>query len=131
MCAQVGEEPDFAGLTRELFEAVSRQDTESLESLVAGGFRTTGGVPGNRMSRDEWMGLVAGAFALQSFELREFVSTRDADTAVVSYGYSQAATYQDLEAPAEWFISDVWVRREGGWKLLGRHYEVLRGEDAK
>lgn len=122
-------EVDFRRLTHEVFDAFRRQDREALEPVVAHDFRTTGGVPGNRMSRGEWMDLVAGDFKLQSFALADTASTIDGDTAIVSYRYSQTATYNHQQTPPEWFISDVWVRRDGNWQLLGRHYEVLRDED--
>lgn len=116
----------FESRTREVFDAFQRKDGTKLRSLIRPEFGTTGGVPGNRMSGAEWAGLTETGFELRSFTVSEPSARVEGDTAVVSYSYTQDASYQGHSSAPDWFITDVWVRRDGEWQLLGRHYEILK-----
>jgi uncharacterized protein DUF4440 len=79
------------------------------------------------MSRDEWINLIDSGFVLRSLTLGDIATTIDGDTVVASYEYFQDTAYNGQQSPRDWFISDVWVRRDKAWQLLARHYEVTSG----
>jgi len=47
------------------------------------------------------------------------------DTAVTSYRMSAEATFEGMEIKRQLCITNVWMKREGAWKIVARHTASL------
>jgi ketosteroid isomerase-like protein len=106
-------------------DAQQRGDADALESLLAGDFKLVGPV-GFVLDKEQWIEQHRSG-ALQVSELRwDEVDVRDyGDTAVAIGHQSQEATYQGHPAGGEFRVTQLAVRRNGGWALAGMHLSPI------
>lgn len=120
-------EQEVVRLEHELQEAVRKQDRETLERLLAPGFRLASAR--GRWDRERWIETAVTSFRLESIKFENVDVTLDGDTAVVTSDVTQRATSDGRPAPSRWLMTDVWVKREEGWRLLVRHVDPLPEEE--
>jgi ketosteroid isomerase-like protein len=118
-------ENEIIALEHEVQQAVQEQDRETLERLIAPGFRLATTRSGNPGTREDWIATATGPFRIASFQMHDFTVTVDGDTAVVTRRMRQQAAQGDRKAIEHWFTTDVWVKRGPGWQLLARHSQPL------
>ena len=63
---------------------------------------------------------VVGQYDKDDLKIRGF-----GDTAVSSYRMSAAATFEGIEIKRELCITNVWMKRNGDWKIVARHTASL------
>ena len=63
---------------------------------------------------------VVGRYDKDDLKVRGF-----GDTAVSSYRMSAAATFEGIEIKRELCITNVWMKRNGDWKIVARHTASL------
>lgn len=125
---QVGK-PRARNLTRELaalevhlLECLILRDVESLDERVAEEFTLTTGRPGAEVrSRAEWLRVARDEYVLESFAIDEVVVRIYGEVAVVRMRYQQAGRMGKADRTGAYRLTDVFVCRDGDWRLVARH----------
>lgn len=115
-------EQELIDLEHEWLRAVSRNETEKLESIVGHEYTlTANGFPGGgaRLGRQEWMDTVP-AYEVHSHEFRSIVVQAYDDAAVVLADFDLRATVRGEDRSGAFAVTDVWVKREGRWQVVAR-----------
>jgi hypothetical protein len=107
-------------LERQLQDAVRRHDRESLESLLAEEFRTTGTSHLGTVDRDRWLGLATEGIEWESFEFRSAKCIVLGDVGVVASVVNRRGTVGGEDASGEFATVDTWLRRDGRWQIINR-----------
>jgi ketosteroid isomerase-like protein len=103
-------------------EAIAKQDVAAAGKFLADdyvlvGVRSTGF---DTVEREPWLQNLA-AMRLQSYET-EVVRVRiHGDSAVVSVKGGWHILHRGQEIDENFFLTDVWCKTEGGWKVALRH----------
>ena len=63
---------------------------------------------------------VVGRYDKDDLKVRAF-----GDTAVSSYRMSAEATFEGVEIKRQLCITNVWMKRNGGWQIIARHTASL------
>lgn len=110
----------FAGLERELAEAVRAHDATRLKQLLAEGFeQRDANAPDQPTPRAEWLAHLPPAFsdaAQQRFAVHDY-----GDTAVVSFTLTLPAGNARAGTAQTDFVVDVWRRASEHWQLAVRY----------
>jgi uncharacterized protein DUF4440 len=124
---------DFAALEVRWAQALELQDAATLEKLLAPEFLITG--VGSTVAdpvgdRAEWLANV-GRFPWPHHDVSDVRVALAGDTAVVKCIWSGRYPPQSLTEAGgfiRFLMTDVWVRRDGEWRVLGRHSSLPRPE---
>ena len=119
----------IASLEHELMDAWCRKDRAALERLLGEDFELSSAL-GRRMARDPWLEAAMDRLHINWFRF-EALEARPVDAAgevVVALGrVNQRATAEGREWHGSFLVTDVWVRRDGDWRLVARHGSALPG----
>lgn len=119
-------EEELFRLEIEFMEAVRKRDTAYLEEALGENFTLTTGRPGAEVrSRQEWLDITRDRYAIESFEFEWVRVEAYVDAAVVRSRYHQKATMDGQNRSSTYLMTDVWVRRDGRWRLVARHISPL------
>jgi ketosteroid isomerase-like protein len=118
-------EQAFLERERAWHDAIQRQDIPALEAFLAPEYTLTVAVTGEPLyvtERADYIEACRGFYVIHAYAFDE-VAVRDyGDVAVVSSRYRQRATLGGTEdRSAEFFLTDVWVRRDGRWQVSARY----------
>jgi ketosteroid isomerase-like protein len=117
---------ELARLEESWMRAMQERDAETLERLVADGFRFTAlHLAPEPMIREQWMGAAMGGYRIVSFAYLNMDIDVFGDTAVVHARYSQIANYDAVDLSHVYRLTDVWSRRDGSWQVVARHSSIL------
>jgi ketosteroid isomerase-like protein len=117
---------ELAKLEEGWMRAMQERDAETLERLVAPGFRFTAlHLHPEPMSRQQWMDAALGGYHIISFAYESMDIDLFGDTGVVHARYSQVASYQHVSLSNVFRLTDVWSRIDGRWQVVARHSSVL------
>jgi len=106
--------------------AMQMRDEETLERLVAPGFRFTAlHLAPEPMTREQWMGAAMGGYHIISFAYESMDIDVFGDTAVVHSRYSQVASYHHTSLSNAFRLTDIWSRIDGHWQVVARHSSIL------
>ena len=102
--------------------AMQERDEETLERLVAPGFRFTAvHLNPDPMTREQWMGAARDGYTILSFAYEHMDIDVFGDTAVIHARYSQIANYDAVNLSHGYRLTDIWARRNGRWQVVARH----------
>ena len=124
MAAFGGHSKDLTNRVRELHEAITHRDAQKIESLMWPEYIFHFNSPGTRVAlsppapRGVWLAK-AGADLTNGPLLWSAVDTRIyGDFAIVVSRYHWQGAYRGQAFDYEGFITDVWLSKNGEWKLL-------------
>ena len=109
-------------LSHDLIRAVSESDTGRLEQLLAAEFTLQGAA--GYLDRVQLIEAAAGPYEIDEFNYEEIQPEVYGNTAVVVSRYRQAGRFLGKELTCRMNVTDVWVRRDGGWRIVRRHATV-------
>lgn len=104
-------------------EAIRAQDREGLESFLAAEYTLTVAQPTGLSVTDRaaWLKNATTVYKLHEFTFKEIAVRRYGDVAVVSSFYTQRATVNGRDRSGDAFLTDVWVKVQGKWKVSARY----------
>jgi ketosteroid isomerase-like protein len=115
-------EAEIRSCQQQWMEAVRKRDHAALERIIAEEFElvsaTTGFVDRPRYFRE------IDEYELEEFEYLESKINLHGDWAISHSRYSQKASHQGRPLHADYYLSDVWVFRDGRWQVIVRHSSV-------
>src|SRR3954463_4786724 len=117
---------ELAHLEEEWMSAMQARDMDSLEQLVAEGFRFTAiHLYPEPMTREQWMGAAREGYAITSFAFEAMEIDVFGDTAVIYSRYSQVASWDQNNLSNVFRLTDVWAGGVRGWQAPPRHSSIL------
>lgn len=117
---------ELAKLEEEWMARMQARDMDRLEELVAPGFRFTAiHLDPEPMSREQWMGAAREGYTIVSFAFERMDIDVFGDTGVIHARYSQVASYQHTPLSNVFWLTDVWSRQDGMWRVVVRHSSIL------
>jgi hypothetical protein len=122
-----GRAEELRRLEERFMTAVAERDLDFLERHLGEEFRLITGRPGHETrDRAEWLEMTRSAYEIRSFRFDEFEVLDYDDVAVVRSRYSQEATMGDADRSQSYLMTDVWHRRDDGFRLVARHISPLQ-----
>jgi ketosteroid isomerase-like protein len=117
---------ELAQLQDDWMRAVQERDMETLERLVAPGFRFMAiHLHPEPMTREQWLDAAREGYTIVSFAYEELDPVVQGDTGVVHSRYSQVASYHTVSLSNVFRLTDVWSRVDGRWRVIARHSSIL------
>lgn len=117
------DDQEFRRLENAWTEAVKAQDEGRIASFLAPDYTLTVAQPAGLVSTDRatWLRNATTAFQVHEFAFKDLVVRRYGEVAVVSAIYTQRATVNGRERSGDAFLTDVWVKVGGEWKVSARY----------
>ncbi|GAB6197613.1 nuclear transport factor 2 family protein [Lysobacter xanthus] len=117
------ETEEFRRLEVAWSEAIRAQDRTKLESFLAPEYTLTAAQPTQLSVTDraEWLQNATTGYKLHEFTFKQIVVRRYGNVAVVSSFYTQRATVNGRDRSGDAFLTDVWVKVRGKWKVSARY----------
>jgi ketosteroid isomerase-like protein len=113
-------------LSNRWMRAVQERDGDTLEALVADGFRFTAiHLSPEPQERAAWIHTALTGYDITSFSFLEAEVIVCGDTGIVHSRYSQIASLDVTDLSNVFRLTDVWAREDGRWRVLARHSSVL------
>jgi ketosteroid isomerase-like protein len=114
-----------AELQRQWVAAIKDQDDKRISQLQDDGFFLAVGVQGRPLQivpRGRWLENLK-FYKIHSHNIDDMKVSVYGDTAVVLMLYTQQATVgrTPTDRSAQFLITDIWVKRKGGWRVAERH----------
>jgi len=117
---------ELARLEEAWMQAVEDRDMETLERLVAPGFRFMAiHLYPEPMTRAQWMDAAREGYTIVSFAFEKMEIDVDGDTGIIHSRYSQVASYQHVSLSNVFRLTDVWTRTQDSWQVMARHSSIL------
>ena len=117
-------EKEIWKLEEELTHTEMRVDVEALDRIYAEDIMVTApiGICVDKPAVMEEVRQAAGMATIKRYDKDDLRvrSYRD-DTAVTSYRIQAEATFEGAEINRQFFITNVWLKREGRWQIVARH----------
>ena len=111
----------FTGLEKQMLQAVQKKDKTSLQAMLDDDFEIY--MPdADPLAGDDWVdSVMAPAFSLKSYVLRQMAVVDLGDSAVVKYERILQSTYKGRNDGGEFFVVDLWKKNGDSWKLASRY----------
>jgi ketosteroid isomerase-like protein len=117
---------ELARLEEGWMRAVQDRDEETLERLVADGFRFMAiHLAPEPMNRQQWMDAAREGYRIVTFAFERMDIELFGDTAVIHSRYSQVASLFHENLSNVFRLTDVWSRIDGRWQVVARHSSIL------
>jgi ketosteroid isomerase-like protein len=117
---------ELAELEEGWMRAVQERDEETLERLVADGFRFMAiHLAPEPMTREQWMDAAREGYRIVTFAFERMDIELFGDTAVIHARYSQVASLFHENLSNVFRLTDVWSRIDGRWQVVARHSSIL------
>ena len=107
-------------LSREWMNAWVAVDLDTCERILDADF-VLSSARGVLMDRQKWLEMAAGPFAGESFEWLEMIVRPYGNFAIVHSKTFQKASVNGEDWSGTFLLTDVWIQRNTGWKVLSRH----------
>ena len=116
------DEREIRRLQQEWMNAWVRQDRDTIERILAPDYSlTVSSMPSRPVTREQWIGMLP-RYTAQAFEYRDMTVRLFGDVAVVSsIGRGIGAQIDGADRSFPFFLTDVWVRRDGRWQVAARY----------
>lgn len=104
-------------------EAMKAHNLDALEQIVAPDCRLIVGVAGRPfqiMSRERWLSTIH-LYEPEWIRFDDVQVTVAGDVGIVSILWTQKATVQGVDRSATFFVTDIWRRDDGTWRVIERH----------
>ncbi|MDB5492806.1 MAG: SnoaL 3 multi-domain protein [Phenylobacterium sp.] len=125
---------EIEALEHRFAEVILAKDMAQLETLLAPEYRLVGvrSTGTSDMPRDAWLAALPG-MVFHRFELSVASVEVFGDTALAAVQGSWALDFNGRRIDESFYVTDIWVRREGGWRIVRRHsspYQPAAGSPA-
>lgn len=110
---------ELVELSWQLVRAVQAHDRVRLEELLAAEFTLDGAA--GQLDREGLLDAAQGGYEIEDFSYEEIDPDVYGSTAVVVSRYRQHASLDGRDVSMRLRVTDVWVRRDGGWQIVRRH----------
>jgi hypothetical protein len=102
---------------------VRKQDDTTLDRIMANDFiHTTSNLPGIKSTKAQFIEVsILPTTRMGSFSMGQVTVQLVGDTAVVTALYSQKVRQGELNLSGDYFITDIWVRRNNRWQVVARN----------
>lgn len=107
---------------RHWMEAAIRKDEAVLRQILADEYHLIAGRLGF-VDKDGWLAMGA-EYTITEFEYLESDIHVYGATAVSNSRYRQEATYKGEDLSELFYLTDVWVKRDGRWQVVTRHSSI-------
>ena len=107
-------------LERKWMQAWVEGDMDTCASILGDDFVLTS-ARGVLMPKEAWLANAASVFKCTAFEWQELVVRPFGDVTVVHGRSRQDASVGGQDWSGVFLTTDVWVRREGTWRVVARH----------
>ena len=110
-------------LQQQWVAANKNRDDKRISQLQADGFFLAVGMQGAPLrivAREAWMENLK-SYLTESYNIDDMRVSVYGDTAVVLMLFTQKATAGGRDRSAQFVITDIWVKRRGGWRVAERH----------
>lgn len=117
-------EKEIWKLEEELTQTEMRVDVEALDRIYAEDIMVTApiGICVDKPAVMEEVRQAAGMATIKRYDKDDLrVRSYGDDTAVTSYRLQAEATFAGTEINRRFFITNVWLKREGHWQVVARH----------
>lgn len=105
-------------------DAILKHDGAAAERFMSADYflaRTAAGTPLVTVAREQWL-VTLKTYFLKEMHFGEMMVHVYGDVATVVYKYSQTAAPNGPAAPpGDALITDIWVKRDGSWKVAARY----------
>ena len=111
---------DVEALERAWMDAWVNRNTETCRNILDDSFILTS-ASGVLLDKTQWLEKAAGAFSATEFTWLSITVRKIADTVAVAHlKSSQVASIGDKNWSGVFLMTDVWVKRADGWKVIAR-----------
>lgn len=103
--------------------AIAAHDLSALERIIAPEYRLIVGVSGKPlqvMSRERWLGSIH-LYQFESVAFEDVQTTAAGEIGIVTLLWTQKASVNGIDRSATFFITDLWRREQGVWRVFERH----------
>ncbi len=76
------------------------------------------------MPRDRWLAVLPD-YVVHAYDVQERIIDVDGDVAAILQRVEMTATVLGADRSGVFFLSDVWRRRDGDWRVWRRHSSPL------
>jgi ketosteroid isomerase-like protein len=122
-------EQEIVDAEREWADVVTRRDQLTADMILADEFRLTGPElerlsTGRAVTKDVWIETLP-LIEVRSFDLNDLQISVYGSAAVAFVRAALDWTIQGRSLPSRYMLTDLWVKREGRWKVVTRVSEPL------
>jgi ketosteroid isomerase-like protein len=118
---EADEAAGFAALERDWAEAIRLRDREANQRLVADDFFLSSAIwRDRRIGKRPWIEQILAEVETESITVDDVHSQVFGDYGVVCCRVAWRARWRGEDISDEYFVTDVWRRRNGDWQVLWR-----------
>ena len=120
-------EKEIRRLEEELTQTEMRVDVQALDRIYADDIMVTApiGICVDKPAVMNEIRMAADKAIIDKYDKEDLKVRAYGDTAVSSYRMSAAATFEGTESKRQLCITNVWMKRDGDWKIVARHTASL------
>jgi len=125
-------EKEIVRIEENLTQTEMNLDVEALDRIYADDIMVTApiGVCVDKPAVMDEVRLAAAKAVIGKYDKGDLKVRAYGDTAVSSYRMTAEATFEGVEMKQSLCITNVWMRRGGGWQIVARHTASLAGAQA-
>jgi len=125
-------EKEIVRIEENLTQTEMKLDVEALDRIYADDIMVTApiGVCVDKPAVMDEVRLAAAKAVIGKYDKGDLKVRAYGDTAVSSYRMTAEATLEGVEMKQSLCITNVWMRRGGGWQIVARHTASLAGAQA-
>jgi len=122
-------EKEIVRIEENLTQTEMKLDVEALDRIYADDIMVTApiGVCVDKPAVMDEVRLAAAKAVIGKYDKGDLKVRAYGDTAVSSYRMTAEATFEGVEMKQSLCITNVWMRRGGGWQIVARHTASLAG----
>jgi hypothetical protein len=113
-------------------ECVENKDEVAARKIMTDDFLLTSGLTkGELTNKETWTKNAFHGFDCKSFSVDSLIARVYGNTAVLNVWFSQVATINGKDWSGSSLLTDVWVEKDGEWKVVSRHATKLPDKQAR
>lgn len=117
-------EQEIRDIQQAWMEAASRRDEPALEAILGDEYVLISARLGI-VDREGWLAM-GPDYEIWEFEYLESDIHVYGATAVSNSRYRQQASFKGQDLSALFYLTDVWVKRDGRWQVVTRHSSIAQ-----
>jgi ketosteroid isomerase-like protein len=114
-------EMTIAQLERDWVAAIVKNDTATIETLLADDFVGTSPTADTLTKQFALDDLKSGTYVVDSMVLDEISVNSYGDVAIAFSSQREKSRYQGKDTSGHYQFTDVWLKRDGQWRVIASH----------